>query len=234
VKKYFFGRYRKMADRKEAGPLSDICERRRADENDITCMNGRETKLGKPSLLLNSCCGPCSTAVIERLAPDYDITVFFYNPNITDEEEYRKRLENQLKFIRKFNDDPAIPYSVKFREGEYEPEKFYEVCEKYAAEPEGGRRCQECFILRLEKTALTASMLNFDMFGTTLTVSPHKSYSAVSSIGRRMAEKYGVGFLDQDFKKKDGFKRSIVLSKKYGLYRQDYCGCEYSKRRPGK
>ena len=105
-----------MTDSKVAGPFSGLCREKSADENDISCIDGRETKLGKPSLLLNSCCGPCSTAVIERLAPDYDITVFFYNPNITDEEEYRKRLKNQIKFIREFNRDPSIPYSVKFLE----------------------------------------------------------------------------------------------------------------------
>lgn len=219
-----------MTDSKVAEPFSGLCREKSADENDISCIDGRETKLGKPSLLLNSCCGPCSTAVIERLAPDYDITVFFYNPNITDEEEYRKRLKNQIKFIREFNLDPSIPYSVKFLEGAYEPEKYYEVCEKYSSEPEGGRRCGECFILRLEKTAQTAAMRNFDTFGTTLTVSPHKDYKVISSIGRKMADRYGVGFLDMDFKKKDGFKRSIELSRKYGLYRQNYCGCEYSKR----
>ncbi|MGI6735765.1 MAG: epoxyqueuosine reductase QueH [Anaerovoracaceae bacterium] len=191
-------------------------------------LNDMDTWTARPSLLLHSCCGPCSTAVIERLAPDYDITVFFYNPNITDEEEYRRRRDAQLQFLRCCNEDPAIPWRIGFREGPYDRRRFYAVSRGLEREPEGGRRCQECFRLRLDKTAETASLLGFDLFTTTLTVSPHKDYRVISSIGRRLAAIYGVGFLDLDFKKKNGFQRSVELSRQYGLYRQDYCGCEFA------
>lgn len=204
--------------------ICDICET--AEE---CIMAGRETRMGKPQLLLHSCCGPCSTSCIERMAPDYDITVFFYNPNITDPEEYERRKESQIKFINMYNDNPDIPYKVKFMEGDYDREVFLDRCESYGGEPEGGKRCGICFEMRLDRAAQTAAMLNFDTFGTTLTVSPHKDYSAISAIGKRMADKYKVGFLDVDFKKKDGFKRSTELAKEYELYRQDFCGCEYSK-----
>ncbi len=192
-------------------------------------LQGRETGLGKPSLLLHSCCGPCSTSCIERLAPDYDITVFFYNPNITAEEEYKKRKENQIKFIKRYNENPDIPYKVNFMEGDYDSSRFIKLCCPYADEPEGGKRCGICFDMRLEKTAQIAALMNFDTFTTTLTVSPHKDYKVISQIGKRYADIYKVGFLDMDFKKKDGFKRSTQLAKEYELYRQDFCGCEYSR-----
>lgn len=181
-----------------------------------------------PSLLLHSCCGPCSTAVIERLINDYRITVFFYNPNITDESEYKKRKEAQLKVIERFNKNVKYENKVSFMEGKYAPRDFYGLTEGLEKEPEGGKRCVKCFDMRLEETALTASLHKFDSFATTLTVSPHKNYELISSIGNRKAVKYKVGFLDANFKKKDGFKRSIELSKEFDLYRQNYCGCEYS------
>lgn len=199
--------------------------------DDSECiMAGREKKLGKPSLLLHSCCGPCSTACIERMAPDYEITVFFYNPNITDREEYEKRKESQIKFIKEYNEDPAIPYKVDYMEGEHDANAFEELCGKYSEEPEGGKRCWLCFDMRLEKTAQTAAFLNYDTFATTLTVSPHKDQKAIFAIGRRHAATYKVGFLEEDFKKRDGFKRSVELAKKHDLYRQDFCGCEYSRQ----
>ncbi|MGI6721788.1 MAG: epoxyqueuosine reductase QueH [Anaerovoracaceae bacterium] len=191
-------------------------------------MDGPDKKVARPSVLLHSCCGPCSTACVERLVPDYEVTVYFYNPNITDEEEYEKRKEAQLLFIEKFNEDPLNPYTVGFKEGPYDKRHFYEVCRGLEKEPEGGRRCQECFDLRLKKTAEEASMLGYDCFTTTLTVSSHKDYSVISRIGKRASGIYGVDFLDIDFKKKAGFQRSVELSKKYGLYRQDYCGCEFA------
>ncbi len=183
----------------------------------------------KPGLLLHSCCGPCSTAVVERLAEEFEITVFFYNPCITDEEEYILRRENQKKFLKAFNEERAGKSRIRFLEGSYQPGAFRKMAEGLEGEPEGGRRCEKCFLQRLEKTAETAQMTGNDYFGTTLTVSPHKSYRKISEIGRSIALRYGLSFLDRDFKKKDGFKRSIELSKKYGLYRQNYCGCEFSK-----
>jgi len=188
-----------------------------------------DTNVAKPALLLHSCCGPCSTACIERLLPDYKITVFFYNPNITDNEEYEKRKEAQLKFLNKFNEEHDAEDKVEFIEGEYIPDEFYEVCSQYADAPEGGERCTECFKLRLEKTAQAAVRMGYGLFGTTLTVSPHKNYNLVSAIGCEFALKYGIEFLDMDFKKKAGFQRSIQMSKEYDLYRQNYCGCSYSK-----
>lgn len=183
----------------------------------------------KPSLLLHSCCGPCSTAVTERLVDEFDVTVFFYNPCITDEEEYRKRKEAQLSFIDKFNEEKMGEAKLRFKEGDYRPSEFFKAVTGLEEEPEGGARCTVCFTQRLEKTAEIARLEGYDYFGTTLTVSPHKNYKMISEIGRSIALKYGLSFLDRDFKKKDGFKRSIELSKKYELYRQNYCGCEYSR-----
>ena len=189
----------------------------------------RGAQLERSSLLLHSCCGPCSTSVIESLSDAFKVTVFFYNPNITDRDEYLKRRESQLLFINEYNKTVSIDRQIAFLEGEYLTSEFYEAAKGLEDAPEGGARCTKCFILRLEKTAQMARMGGYDLFGTTLTVSPHKNYPLISSIGKDMALKYAVSFLDRDFKKKDGFRRSIELSKKYGLYRQNYCGCEFSK-----
>ena len=186
-------------------------------------------KVSKNRLLLHSCCGPCSTACIERLLPDYNVTVFFYNPNITDREEYEKRKEAQLKFINLYNEKLSDKDKIQFIEGEYLPEEFYDVASEYASEPEGGVRCTECFKLRLERTAQAALRTGNTVFGTTLTVSPHKNYNLISAIGWELSVKYNLEFLYMDFKKKAGFQRSIQMSKEYGLYRQNYCGCEFSK-----
>ncbi len=187
-------------------------------------------EIGKPKLLLHSCCGPCSTAVVERLTDEFDVTVFFYNPCITDEAEYQLRLKAQLEFICKFNQENTGSIKVYFKEGSYRPTEFFNSVKGLEDEPEGGARCRVCFRQRLEKTAETAGLSGYDYFATTLTVSPHKNYKLISEIGRELALRYGLTFVDRDFKKKDGFKRSIELSKKYDLYRQNYCGCEYSKK----
>ena len=187
-------------------------------------------EVSKPDLLLHSCCGPCSTAVIERLAPDYNVTVFYYNPCITDVDEYEKRKENQIKFINEYNKNTDNQFGIKYVEGKYDPERYFELTEGYEAEPEGGARCTICFRMRLDETACVAKEKGFPLFATTLTVSPHKNYPLISEIGQQAACKYGVEFLDLDFKKKAGFQRSIQLSKEYGLYRQNYCGCVYSER----
>jgi hypothetical protein len=191
---------------------------------------GAGEDLMKPALLLHSCCGPCSSAVIERLAPDYDITVFFYNPCITDAEEYEKRKASQIAFIEKFNQTREGMRKIHFMEGVYEPEEYLRLVSGYSNAPEGGERCTICFRMRLAKTAATAKAKGYGLFTTTLTVSPHKNYPLISGLGKEMAEKYGIEFLDMDFKKKAGFQRSIQLSKAYGLYRQNYCGCEFSRR----
>ena len=183
----------------------------------------------KRRILLHSCCGPCSTACIERLLPDYKVTIFYYNPNITDRDEYEKRKANQIKFIEAFNEDVPEEDKVIFIEGEYLPEDFFDVAKGLEDCPEGGERCTECFKLRLDRTAKAATVMGYPIFGTTLTVSPHKNYQLISAIGTQLAEIYELEFLDMDFKKKAGFQRSIELSKKYELYRQNYCGCEFSK-----
>lgn len=192
-----------------------------------------EPKAEKRKLLLHSCCGPCSTACIERLVKDFKITVFFYNPNITDREEYELRKANQLKFIDEYNLTLEEDDRIEYIEGEYITEVFYEAVKGLEKEPEGGLRCTECFRLRMERTALAAIKTGNVIFGTTLTVSPHKNYPLISAIGTALAENYGLEFLDVDFKKKDGYKRSIELSREYGLYRQNYCGCVFSDWRKG-
>ena len=187
-----------------------------------------ETDKEKRKLLLHSCCGPCSTACIERLVPDFKVTIFYYNPNITEKEEYEKRKENQIKFIDKYNESLPEEDRIRFIEGEYIPEDFFEAASGLENEPEGGKRCTECFKLRLRRTAEVALETGNTIFGTTLTVSPHKNYPLISEIGKNLAMVCGLEFLDVDFKKKDGYKRSIELSKEYGLYRQNTCGCIFS------
>ncbi len=188
------------------------------------------TEAAKKELLLHSCCGPCSTAVIERLAPDYNITVFYYNPCITEADEYERRKENQIRFIDEYNKKMENEYTIRYLEGRYDPERYFELVDGYEEEPEGGARCTICFEMRLLESARVAKEKGYPAFTTTLTVSPHKNYPLISQIGRDVAEKYHVEFLDLDFKKKAGFQRSIQLSKEYELYRQNYCGCIFSKR----
>lgn len=204
------------------------CEKNRCD--DFIPEDDFQEETRKMSLLLHSCCGPCSTAVCESLADEFDVTVFFFNPCITDEAEYQKRRKAQIDFIEKFNEGNIGRCRVSFKEGDYRPSSFLKLTEGMENEPEGGKRCNLCFSQRLEKTAETAKLTGYDIFGTTLTVSPHKSFTLISEIGRMLALKYGLSFLDRDFKKKNGFARSVELSKKYGLYRQNYCGCRYSER----
>ncbi len=212
---------------KKTQPCEGTCISASGDK-DICCL-GMETKIQKKRVLLHSCCGPCSTACIERLLPDYKITVFFYNPNITEAEEYEKRKSAQIAFLNAYNEKLSEEDKVELIEGEYLPEDFFEVCSGYSDEPEGGLRCTECFKLRMDRTAQAALKTGNPIFGTTLTVSPHKNYALISAIGTELAKKYGLEFLDMDFKKKAGFQRSIQMSKEYGLYRQNYCGCIYSK-----
>ena len=188
-----------------------------------------DTGVSKPTLLLHSCCGPCSAPVIEALIHSHAITVYFYNPNITDREEYEKRALSQKKYIEQINCKIDRPDTVAFIEGQYEPENFLNEVKGFELEPEGGERCRKCYRMRLEKTAETAKIMGFDCFAATLGVSPHKNYKTISEIGRDLCVKYGIGFIDRDYKKGGGYQRSLELSKKYSLYRQDYCGCEFSK-----
>ena len=176
----------------------------------------------KKTILLHSCCGPCSSSVIERLKSYFDITVLYYNPNIEPKEEYEKRKSEQIRLLKELN--------IKYMDCDYDNDIYHEKIKGTEEEKEGGARCTLCFMLRLSKTAKLAKENNFDYFGTTLTVSPHKNSELINKIGFKEAEKEGINFLPADFKKEEGYKRSIELSKKYNLYRQDYCGCIYSKK----
>ncbi len=180
---------------------------------------------GTPKLLLHSCCGPCSSYCIEALSKHFSVTVLWYNPNIQPIEEHELRLENQLKLIKNMK----TVNSVDIIEVPYDDNEFLEIVKGLENEPEGGKRCKKCFLLRLEQTAKLAKEKGFDFFTTTLTVSPHKNAPLINQIGFEFAEKYGVKFLPSDFKKKNGYKRSIELSKEYDLYRQNYCGCAFSQ-----
>jgi predicted adenine nucleotide alpha hydrolase (AANH) superfamily ATPase len=177
-------------------------------------------------LFLHACCAPCSSAVLERLANFFEITIFYYNPNITEKEEYEKRIEEVKKLISLV----SSKYPIHLVEGDYEPEKYWKIAKGLEEEPERGRRCYKCYELRLEETAKKAEELGFNIFCTTLTLSPHKNANWLNEIGEKLDKKYKPTYLYSDFKKKEGYKRSIVLSKEYDLYRQDYCGCIYSKR----
>lgn len=183
-------------------------------------------------MLLHSCCGPCSTAVIERLVERYELTVYFYNPNITNEQEYIKRFNTEKQFIDAYNLTLPPDMQVILKEGIYDPENFLMHVRGLENEPENGQRCTKCFELRMRKTAEEAERLGFDTFATTLSVSPHKNTDRINKIGYELEEHFRPSFLDESFKKKDGFKRSIELSKEFGLYRQNYCGCRFSER-PG-
>lgn len=179
-----------------------------------------------PKLLLHSCCAPCSSYVLEYLSDYFEITVFYYNPNIFPESEYTKRILEQQMLIQ----DMKVKYPVSFLAGSYERDKFYEIAKGLEHLKEGGERCFKCYELRLEEAAKIAKEGEFDYFTTTLSISPMKNAEKLNEIGNKVGAKYGVSYLQSDFKKKNGYKRSIELSKEYELYRQDYCGCEFSFR----
>lgn len=178
-----------------------------------------------PRLLLHSCCAPCSSYVIEYLAEYFAITVFYYNPNITNREEYMHRVNEQKRLISEM----PVKHKVSFAEGDYSPEEYLSAVQGFEKCKEGGERCRICFNLRLERTAKEAKTGNYDFFATTLTVSPLKNPAVINQIGKNTEEKYNIRYLPSDFKKREGYKRSVALSAKYGLYRQNYCGCEFSK-----
>ncbi len=181
-----------------------------------------------PRLFLHSCCAPCSSYVLEYLRTYFDITVFYYNPNISFEEEYGKRVEEQKRLIEAMNREGG-GYLIRVEEGDYEPDCFYRMAKGLEECPEGGERCFRCFDLRLRETARRAAQGGFNYFATTLTISPLKNAAKLNEIGQALASEYQIPWLPSDFKKKNGYKRSIELSNIYGLYRQDYCGCAYSK-----
>lgn len=180
-------------------------------------LNGR-----RPNLLLHSCCGPCSTSVIERLKEYFVLVVYYYNPNIFPKEEYLRREEEQKLYLESLG--------IKYILGDYEKDRYESAIKGLELEPEGGSRCGVCFKLRLESTAKMADELNIEYFTTTLTVSTHKSSNVINEIGREVANDHRVEYLVSDFKKNDGYRKSTMMSQELGMYRQDYCGCLYSKK----
>ena len=194
----------------------------------------------RPRLLLHACCAPCSSYCLEFLREYFDVTVFFFNPNITESEEYQKRVLEEKRLIEEYNrqvreksfdkmNSTDSAGEISIIEGEYEPGAFYEAVKGYEMCPEGGARCRKCFELRLSETARIAKERGFDLMTTTLTISPLKNADVLNEVGEAAAAKEGVNFLPSDFKKKEGYKRSIELSRMFGLYRQDFCGCGFSK-----
>ena len=190
-------------------------------EEEIEKIKGKEK-----TLLLHACCAPCSSAVLERLSSYFKITIFYYNPNITEEDEYKKRVVELERLISKLN----TVNPISFLEGDYNSKVFFDTVRGFENLGEGSERCFRCYRLRLEETAKKASELGFDYFTTTLSISPYKNSKVLNDIGYELENKYNINYLCADFKKKNGYKRSIELSNIYGLYRQDYCGCIYSKQ----
>lgn len=186
-------------------------------DRELEALGGR-----KPGLLLHSCCGPCSTYVLEYLSRYFSLSLLYYDPNIQPEAEYELRLENQRRVLERYP-------GVRLYESGWRGEEYEAAVRGLEAEPEGGARCTVCFRLRLEETARLAAELGCEYFCTTLSVSPHKDAERINRLGLELGEKYGVKWLPSDFKKREGYKRSTELSREYGLYRQDYCGCLYSK-----
>ncbi len=185
--------------------------------------NLKESKV--PSLVLHSCCAPCSSYALEYLSDYFNINVLYYNPNISSKEEYQLRLSEQKRLIAEL----CVKYPVTLTEGEYEPSVFYAVAKGLEHCPERGERCLKCYRLRLEAAARLAKEQGADYFATTLTLSPLKSAESINEIGEELEKKYAVKYLPTDFKKKNGYKRSIELSRIHNLYRQNFCGCVYSK-----
>lgn len=182
-------------------------------------------KEDKKTLLLHCCCAPCSSYVLEYLQQYFAITVFFYNPNISEEIEYDKR----KKELKRYISEVEFGNKIQYLDSDYDSSLFLTVAKGYENEPEKGKRCRRCFHLRLEETAKKASEGKYDFFCTTLSISPHKNADMLMEIGEKVGKQYGVSYLPSDFKKKNGYKRSIELSKQHNLYRQDYCGCVFSK-----
>ena len=180
-----------------------------------------------PTLLLHACCAPCSSYCLEYLSQYFKITLYFYNPNIYPENEYSLRSEEARRLINEM----TFKHPETFLEGEFNPKEFYDAVKGFENEKEGGERCFRCYRLRLESAAKLAKEMGFDYFTTTLTISPLKRADKLNEIGEELGEIYAVKHLSSDFKKKNGYKRSTELSREYGLYRQDYCGCVFSKRK---
>lgn len=189
-------------------------------------INSLPEKEPPPRLLMHSCCAPCSSYCLSYLAEYFSITVLYYNPNISPEDEYYKRVKEQVRLIKSL----PVKNAISFVEGEYEPLKFFQMAEGMEDMPEGGARCFKCYEMRQRRAAEYALAHGFDYFTTTLSVSPHKNAQVLNETGLRLGKEYGVKYLVSDFKKKGGYQKSIQYSREYNLYRQDYCGCIFSKR----
>lgn len=187
---------------------------------------GLKERADASRLLLHSCCAPCSSYVLEYLSDYFRITVFYYNPNIAPEKEYAQRVQEQQRLIREM----PLRYPVSFKEGRYDPERFYEAVQGMEDLPEGQERCFACYALRLGEAAMVAKEGAYDYFTTTLSISPLKNAQKLNEIGQQIGRERGIAYLPSDFKKRNGYGRSIELSAEYDLYRQDYCGCVFSKR----
>ncbi|MCH5275998.1 MAG: epoxyqueuosine reductase QueH [Lachnospiraceae bacterium] len=233
--------------------LDRILKQLAEQEADFSQDENIPLKKAAPTLFLHSCCAPCSSYVLKYLREYFRITVFYYNPNISMQEEYRKRVEEQKRLIAAYNaeaeaqsddsrnvaaeeqskrehvEDSGSPYRIDIVEGDYKPEVFLELTKEYADCPEGRERCFLCYELRLRRTAEEAKRGGFDYFCTTLSISPLKNAAKINEIGSRLEQEIRIKWLPSDFKKKDGYKQSVELSRIYDLYRQDYCGCAYSK-----
>ena len=182
-------------------------------------------KEDKPRLLLHSCCGPCSSAILERISDYFDLDIFYYNPNIDSEDEFYRRSDEQIKLVEDLELDDKIDVKVI----KYKHQEFLNYIKGFEKYEEGGARCFRCYRQRLEETAKYAAENNYDYFTTTLSISPHKDSQILNRLGKFLSEKYKVNYLFSDFKKKNGFKRSVELTDKFNMYRQDYCGCEFSR-----
>lgn len=210
-----------------------MCQKRNYQKELEKIIEENEKKGIVPTLFLHACCAPCSSYCLEYLARYFEITVFYYNPNISPEQEYRKRVDELECLIGRQEEllrDLRVRYPIRFQEGKYDPERFYEMAKGMEELPEGGERCFACYELRLRAAAEEAARGGYDWYTTTLSISPHKNAQKLNEIGERLGEEYGISHLPSDFKKKNGYRRSCELSREFGLYRQDYCGCVFSKK----
>jgi predicted adenine nucleotide alpha hydrolase (AANH) superfamily ATPase len=189
-----------------------------------------EPSVLRPQILLHSCCGPCSTTVVERLAPRFRITIYYCNSNIDDESEYQRRLEAQKEYITRYNASVRMNEPLYLVQAVYAPAAFLKLTKGFEDSQEGGERCRRCISDRLEQTAAFAAMNGFEYFTTTLSASRYKSYEMIAELGKMLALRYSLSFIDDNFKKGGGDQRAVLLAKSYNLYRQNYCGCRFSKR----
>jgi hypothetical protein len=221
------GKNEEMLERKK-----DMCQKKNYQKELEKIIEEKEKNGIVPTLFLHACCAPCSSYCLEYLAQYFKITVFYYNPNISPKEEYEKRVEELEHLIGRQEEllkNAKKSYPIRFLEGKYDPERFYEMAKGMEDLPEGGERCFACYELRLREAAETAAG-KYDFFTTTLSISPHKNAQKLNEIGERIGKEYGIAHLPADFKKKNGYRRSCELSEEFGLYRQNYCGCVFSKR----